>query len=222
MNPDVKNQQIEFDVFPKDHKSGYAYLGNIKTETHQEASSVNVVFSHQSVIIIFICAVMLLIASFTLGVEKGKLIAKDTLTMERISSDRAAIVPPLSALTTAKGINVLPEKIQNSLETQKQNTPTIIKEEPSSTPLVPSSTVVQPKEHLLPQSGYTIQIATVKTDQAAKKMAEILTKKGWTSFTKPSGKYIVVLAGNYSRKEDAQIKLKELKKTYSDCFIKKI
>jgi cell division septation protein DedD len=215
MNPDVKNQQIEFDVFPKDHKSGYAYLGNIKTETHQEASSVNVVFSHQSVIIIFICAVMLLIASFTLGVEKGKLIAKDTLTMEKISSDRAAAVPPLSAATTTKVLNVLPE-------TQKPNGLAIVKEEPSSTPLVPASMVAQPKEHLLPQSGYTIQIATVKTDQAAKKMAEILTKKGWTSFTKPSGKYIVVLAGNYSRKEDAQIKLKELKKTYSDCFIKKI
>ena len=72
------------------------------------------------------------------------------------------------------------------------------------------------------RSGYAIQVATVSTQNSAKSLADKLTKKGWPSYTKPSGKYVIVLAGNFAKQEEAKTGLRELKKTYTDCFIKKI
>jgi hypothetical protein len=73
-----KNQQIEFDVFPKDKKENYSYLTGVKGEASPETAPINVIFSHQSIIIVFIGALMLLVASFTLGVEKGKLLSRNS------------------------------------------------------------------------------------------------------------------------------------------------
>ena len=71
-----KNQQIEFDVFPKDNLGNYSYLSGIKSDPSGEATPISVVFSHKSIIIVFIGIIMLLVASFTLGVEKGKLVTR--------------------------------------------------------------------------------------------------------------------------------------------------
>ena len=197
MSANTKSQQIEFEVFPKDNKTNYSYLSGIKGDTNPESSSINVVFSTQSAVIIFICVVMSLVASFTLGVEKGKLIAKNSLPPQKL------IAPVVQAAP------------QPTQETPKITTPL-----PPAVKTAQESPLVPPAQPSL--KGYTIQVASVKSAASAESLAGNLTKTGVSSFTKSSGKYIVVLAGNFEKKEDAQIKLRELKKTYADCFIKKI
>ncbi|OIO36375.1 MAG: hypothetical protein AUJ74_02740 [Candidatus Omnitrophica bacterium CG1_02_44_16] len=205
----TKNQQIEFEITPKDAKSNYSYLSNLKDDTRSETTSINVIFSHQSVIVIFICVIMSLIASFALGVEKGKLIAKDNVVVGT-TAEQAATVP------AALAINLPPEKTQTVGNIQP-----LIQQ---AQPLAPIVVAQEPVKITAgaPTGGFTIQVASVTGSTSAKGLADSLIKKGIAAFTKQSGKYTIVLAGNFAKKEDAQIRLKELKKTYADCFIRKI
>lgn len=192
----TKNQQIEFDVFPKDNKPNYSYLSTIKGDTTMETPSVHVVFSHQSVIIIFICVLMSLVASFSLGVEKGKLIGRSNMMAQKTQETTQKTTVPAMPIIT------LPIQAESIV--------------PTTTPAMAA------KEQPVASQGYVIQVASVKTKSSAKNLVEDLIKKGVPSFAKPSGKYIVVLAGNFAKKEEAQLSLNELKKTFNDCFIKKI
>jgi septal ring-binding cell division protein DamX len=196
----TKSQQIEFEITPKDAKSNYSYLSNLKDDTRSEPASINVIFSHQSVIVIFICIVMSLIASFTLGVEKGKLIARNGAAVEKAPESAAAVAAALS-----------PEKIQTA-----ENVKPLVPEQPIQPIAVTQETIKTPT------GGFTIQVASVTAETSAKGLADSLIKKGIAAFTKRSGKYTIVLAGNFAKKEDAQVRLRELKKTYTDCFIRKI
>lgn len=218
MNMPNKNQsQIEFEVFPKEDKFNYSYLSGVRSETPHDATPINVVFSYQSVIIIFICAMMLLIASFALGVEKGKLIVKNndaTLKKTVLASESTALVPTMNAIQE-KTIPLNMERTQTT--TVSKENPQAINTAVTLTPGVQKETAA-----IAPASGYTIQVASVQSEKAAKILSESLLNKGITSFTKASGKYVIVLAGNFSKKEEAQSTLRQLKKTYSDCFIKKI
>ncbi len=191
MNNAGKNQQIEFEVFPKENKSNYSYLSGVPSDQPHDPAQINVVFSHQSVIVIFICTIMLLVAAFTLGVEKGKLVARNTPS---VSVPAVAVAAPVTA-----------EAVPAATSQTAQATPV------AAVPEAPKAT-----------GGYAIQIASVKSESAAKKLAETLTKKGISAFTRSAGSYIVVLAGNFGKREEAQASLRELKKTYTDCFIRKI
>ncbi len=203
---DTKSRQIEFDVFPKENKTNYSYLSGVKSDTNQEPASINVIFSHQSVIIIFICVLMSLVASFTLGVEKGKLIAKNNFSKDNLQVVAAKTVTDETALTQEKRL-VAAENTQITAQPAAQ---------------VQLPVVTQASVETATKSGYTIQVASLNTESSAKSLVQSLIKNGVTAFSKPSGKYIVVLAGNFEKKEEAQTKLRELKKTYTDCFIKKI
>lgn len=207
MNSASKNQQIEFEVFPKE-KPNYSYLSGIQNDTPGEGTQINVVFSHQSVIIIFICAIMLLVASFALGVEKGKLVSKN-------SADTAQItIPPV--VQEANETRPAAATHERSVSTPD------VADLQASENTVTVNAIAEQKTPAVPSGNYTIQVASVKSESAAKSLAEILTKKGISSFTKPAGNYTVVLAGNFAKKEEAQQSLKELRKSYSDCFIRKI
>jgi cell division septation protein DedD len=200
-----KNQQIEFDVFPKDKKENYSYLTGVKGEASPETAPINVIFSHQSIIIVFIGAIMLL---------------------SRNSKSPAPL-----------GVSVLPDgaNISPSAPETRVNAAAILASAKTAVPVVAASNPVPAAQTSKPEAlkpeapadkplpgGYAIQIASVKSQNAAKQLTESLMKKGWTSFTKNSGEYVVVLAGNFSKREEAQSNIKELKKTYTDCFIKKI
>ncbi len=197
-----KNQQIEFEVFPKDNKTNYSYLSEIQSDTAKQTTQINVVFSHQSVIIIFICLVMLLVASFALGVEKGKLVARNSIMEPQEKAITETAVPVVSKEETAEinQQNPVQEKIAAQLPADSAGES--VNKSPNIT------------------GGYTIQVASLKSEASAKGLAEKLTQKGITSFTKTSGKYTIVLAGNFAKREDAQQSLRELKKTYSDSFIR--
>jgi cell division septation protein DedD len=216
--PNKNQQQIEFEVFPKEDKFNYSYLSGMRNETPRDVAPINVIFSYQSVIIIFICAMMLLIASFALGVEKGKLIVKNN-----VNSDKAIVTASSGTPAVPSVASTIQEKSLPLNMAQTQTT-VVSKENPVVTNSAVALTAnVQNETAPLPiQGGYTIQVASVLSEKAAKTMSESLLKKGITSFTRTSGKYVIVLAGNFSKKEEAQSILRELKKTYADCFIKKI
>ncbi len=195
---DTGSQQIEFDVFPKNAKDNYSYLADIKKDTHSDSSSFTVALPQQSVIILVLCVVMLLVASFTLGVERGKLISRNT-ALAPAGPWRKIAAPAPKAGTSPK----------ETADLTRQKT-------------TPQPATAAEKETEPAAGNYVIQVASLKTKQAANRLAETLTKDGWASFTRTSGDYVVVLAGSFRKKEEAQSRIGELRKTFTDCFIKKI
>ena len=220
MNTQTKSQQIEFEVFPKDNKNNYAYLSGIKNDTSRESNSINVILSNQSIIIILICIFMSLVASFSLGVEKGKLIARNTPGDDKTAPTAVSttMTPTVIAPTaTTEAIKTSPNQVQE--KTPALNSKTEIPQ--NILPVVQTTLpIIEAQKPLALKKGFLIQVATVKTKDSAKNLCDALARKGISAFSKPSGKYIMVLAGPFARKEEAQTKLRELKKTYSDCYIK--
>jgi cell division protein FtsN len=76
------------------------------------------------------------------------------------------------------------------------------------------------KEDILNQ--YTIQVATFKTKAYAQKEAERLEGKGLEALVVPTGNFVCVCVGNFSEKQKATISLNQLKKSYRDCFIRRL
>ena len=194
----TSGQQIEFDVFPKNAKDDYSYLADIKKDTHSGSSSFSVTLPQQNLIILVLCVVMLLVASFTLGVERGRLMSRNTASATARPWERITVPASTTAGTTVKEVAA-----------------------PAAAEATAPATAA--KNEAAPAAGnYVIQVASLKTEQAANRLAETLTKGGWPSFTKTSGDYVVVLAGSFQEKREAQSRIGELKKTFTDCFIKKI
>ncbi|MFH1577599.1 MAG: SPOR domain-containing protein [Candidatus Omnitrophota bacterium] len=69
---------------------------------------------------------------------------------------------------------------------------------------------------------YTVQVATFKTKTHAEKEAKRLKDKGLEAQIIPRGNNISVCVGNFSEKQNAQVSLDQLKKTYHDCFIRRL
>lgn len=78
------------------------------------------------------------------------------------------------------------------------------------------------KDEIQEVKGYIIQVATYRKIPHAEKEVKNLKKKGYQSFTKKIGDFIVVYVGNFQSKDEAKIYLKRLKNYYSDCFIRKL
>lgn len=219
-----KNQQIEFDVFPKEKRQRNLYPFDAQNDVSRETTSINVVFSSQSVIVIIICAVLLLVTSFTLGVEKGKLIVKKGNQLAQVAQT-SVVAPQINDLKTNDLIEKTPQAQINE-ETNKPeitNNVNVIETTASSVRKTNISTgrPVEIKKDIS-KAGYTIQIASLKTENSAKELSESLIKKGVPCFTRKSGEYVIVFSGNFKKKEDAQSEFTQLKKIYKDCFIRKI
>jgi preprotein translocase subunit SecF len=72
------------------------------------------------------------------------------------------------------------------------------------------------------KAGYTVQVATFRTETYAQKEADRLKKRGLETLIIPRGGYVTVCVGNFSGRKEAKISLNQLKKTYQDCFIRRL
>ncbi|MEW6074674.1 MAG: SPOR domain-containing protein [Candidatus Omnitrophota bacterium] len=69
---------------------------------------------------------------------------------------------------------------------------------------------------------YTIQVATFQTKKHAERAAVSLKSRGHSPIILSRGKYSIVCVGNFHNKEKARSLLSELKKTYRDCYIRRL
>jgi hypothetical protein len=70
--------------------------------------------------------------------------------------------------------------------------------------------------------GFAVQLASYQAKTFAQKEAEALKKRGFTPLILSKGKYTVLYVGTFSKKEEAQSALSQLKKRYDDCFIRRL
>ncbi|MFA5311167.1 MAG: SPOR domain-containing protein [Candidatus Omnitrophota bacterium] len=73
-----------------------------------------------------------------------------------------------------------------------------------------------------PGSGYTVQVASFKTNSYAQKEVGLLKKRGYKAVTLNKGEHIILCVGNFPEKEEAQALLSELRRYYKDCRIRRL
>ncbi len=182
-------QQTQFEFFPKviDDQSRPKFQLALKDLT----------LSPERIIVISIFAVMVIVFSFALGLEKGKRIAALSLNQQGIGARAKFTEVP------AKG------HLQPKASTQTA---------PSGrTPV--NNAAPQP---LMVKPSYTIQVASFKSSKNAYDEAKTLEQKGYQTLVLPKGSYSIVCVGKFVEETQAKQFVNKLKNKYKDCVIRRL
>ena len=193
-------KQSQFELFPG------ASAGLHKTMRPQLFLS-QLTLSLENAIIAGIFILMGVVFSFSVGVERGKKIALANSIKNVYSNVLSA--PPEKAAPA-------PVAKQSTLKTM---TPA-----PVAVP-IPQENITNEVAPALVSAGtgsYTIQVASFKQLEYAQKEAEALRKKGYEIFVLPKGSYSIVCVGKFLGKDDADMTLARLKKTYKDLMLRRL
>jgi cell division septation protein DedD len=151
----------------------------------------------EQAIMISVIVLMVVVFSFSLGVEKGKRASKVLGNKDTLASEAQQVNEPVvkEVKQEAPKQEVL-QKIGQQEKEIKQKTEDITK--------------------------YTIQVASFKKRSSVDEEARGLQKKGYETVILPKGNYIILCVGKYQNKEEARISLGELRKKYKDCLIREL
>ncbi|HEC69375.1 MAG TPA: SPOR domain-containing protein [Candidatus Omnitrophica bacterium] len=152
-----------------------------------------ITFSVDKLYIFSILLVLSLVISFSLGVERGKAI--------RLKN---------SPVKEDKNVGIIKKDIKiHKPQLPQENKSLKIKEAPKED--------IKEKEIF-----YSIQLATYTKKEIAEAEAKKLKRKGLNPLLLKKGKYLVLCVGKFRTKEEAKNLLANLKKRYTDCFLRKL
>ncbi len=184
---------------------------SIPPNTSGENSFMGCVRSYEKALLILIAFIAVAITAFSLGVEKGK---------------RVAQVFPAPAIAVKQPTATL---VQGPPAVKPQQT--AVRESTAVRPVISQTAPVQP-EAVMPAeqaaanasslSGYTIQLASFKSNTAAQKQADMLRKRGLNPLLMTKGSYVVLCVGNFADRQSAAPLLSELRKLYRDCLVRRL
>ncbi len=234
MNTEFKDSQ--FELFPGETRS--------YSPPRPRYFWSQITLSLENVIVVSIVIILLMVFSFSLGVEKGKRIVRASLQSEILKA-KDVITKEIEDALKAKMSTTLARAKQALLQA-RQNTAAAssaavfahnmpVSQEPRrvQTEFVPQSIVHQPPV-LVPVSQptatdpdmlknlYTIQVASFKKEKLAQDEAKILRGKGLEIFVLSKGSYSIVCAGKFSQKAEASAALSKLRKRYKDCIVRSL
>ena len=149
------------------------------------------------------CLLIVVLVSFALGVERGKLLTKKKISTRVLAEGKSEEI--------IKEIVIKEEVEKTEVKVQK--------EEP---PVADKKLEIEEKDDTIVTSGYMIQVASYKKNSSFidRELAN-LEKSGYNTHTVSGNNYMGICA-RFNDKREAQKHLKILQKTYKDCFIKKI
>lgn len=154
--------------------------------------------SYEKNIILGICFIVIFIASYALGIEKGKKINLG-------ENKNITLKAPISRA------NALPEPTVKIIATP------VDKKEGKSAPQD-----LGRDEKLDVENAYTVQVASFKNRALAEREKTTLGKKGFQAYLLAKNKFVIVCVGSFENKDTAQLSLKQLKRIYGDCLIRKL
>ncbi|MEI6438201.1 MAG: SPOR domain-containing protein [Candidatus Omnitrophota bacterium] len=208
MNINYKEAQFEF--FPNEVSKP-----DETKRPHFMAARFNV--SIENLVIFSIVSIMVVIFTFSLGVERGKRVAlRDGAA--QVIDDKVQAVPAVlsSDPSVAKGQGF-------TTKTMTKVTGEIAQVKGSDASLKVPATALPPQEAVgKPASGYTVQVASYKSEKSAQKEVLALQKKGFQAFTLPKGQHIVLCVGNFQKREEASLYGKKLKGHYQDYVVRRL
>ena len=165
------------------------------------SKSNNILLPLDTLILLGVVIILLLTIAFSLGVEKGRRTSHVAKAKKEEVSVEAGLI--------------------------EQAAPVIKPEPKSQVKVVEVTPAVEAKEIAVSQPkgpSYIIRLATYtkeNKDLAVKEM-EKLKEEGFPAGLSDSGKYLILIVGEFTDRAEVDKKLAILKKTYKDCYIKKV
>ena len=180
--------------------------------------------SLENIILIGIVLLMVLIFSFSVGVEKGKRLSQNfPAGMQPVHpSKQAAAVNPAVTTQSQKNIQASPALPVNKINGSNQGPA-----RPQVKPMAATAAefVSQPLPAQVLQNFYTVQVASFKLDKNAQQEASFLKKKGYESLVVDKGGYLIVCVGKFVKAEEAKLFVNQFKnkhKQYKDCLVRRM
>lgn len=150
--------------------------------------------NHEKSILLIIGFLTTATLAYCIGIERGKKTARVYQTsFIDVASKPQGEVPTVEAKTPSMALASQPVPAKGSLQ--------------------------EPGTGL---DAYTVQVATFQTKKLAQKAAEALKNRGHAPIILSKGKYTIVCVGSFPNKEKARPLLSELKKTFHDCYIRRL
>jgi len=183
----INYRQPQFELFP----ANSATLEDINKPKFLLA---NLTLSVESLVIFTILGIMVALFSFSLGVEKGKHIAAQSL------DERVSAAWNVGARTMA---------------------PAVVKAAPLAAAVVEQRPAASRSFWLGTGTRFTLQAATYSNQEFARSDALLLKKEGFQSFLIKSGQYWMLCVGNFKNKESASAFSKKLPGQYRSSQIRR-
>ena len=186
----------------------------------------------ENLVILTIVSIMVILFSFSIGVERGKGIALRDMG-QPVSVDKTSLVKdsgvpqaPAKSFWSLFGkapANAVPstdEETQNAQPSDSQGTDSLAGKAVAKVTDKATKVAGQPVKT---GTAFTIQIASYKTEKGAQKEASTLKKKGYNDvFVLQKGSYMILCVGNFQRKEEASLLGKKLMGRYQDLRVRSL
>lgn len=175
-----------------------------------------VVLTFDNLIVLSIALLLLMVISFSVGVERGKSIVRVEHKVIDLSDKK-----PVS-------LTANPDRNSKSLEhpvpaVSAVSSP-LVKTAPVPVPaaVAQSVPVVSVTENSTEQDMYTVQVASFKQEKYAQQEAMALKQKGYKISVLLKGKHSIVCVGKFAQKQEAVAMSGKLRKYYKDCVVRNL
>ena len=206
----INYKQPQFELFP-------ANSATLEDVNKPKFLLANLTLSIESLVILSILGIMVGLFAFSLGVERGKHLAAQTLD-ERVSAAwNLAPRQPMLVPTAVK-----PAVIAPKVEAKVGNAGFVIAHK---MPVVAKATVVIPAKPsaigLAKTDRFTIQVATYKSEVYAKSEAMNLKAKGLQTFLIKKGDFWLVCLGQFQSQDSANGVFKKIQSKYRGSSVRR-
>lgn len=219
------------------------FFSNINSTSADEKRprvlAAQLVLSSENLVILTICSILVIIFAFSLGMERGKFVALNTGSVLTSSAEveREAVLPvkkevpsseitrsPVSADIAQAGLfDFFPKfaEAENKTEVaavaKKQDVAAAVKSAKAVAQAI-SSDVAK-----VAVGGFTVQVASYKSNKFAQREADALKKKGYSDvYVMNKGKYVILCVGKFNSKAGADKLTKKLKNNYQDSVVRRL
>jgi hypothetical protein len=161
----------------------------------QKKPKVSITLCFEHLVIVFIVFIIILAVVFSIGVEKGRSVSS---SFQRQARDEKYGREPETVELESAVFNQ-----QNDAENAAPLSKALDLED--DTPF-----------------SFTIQVASYKREDTAKRHAEELKSQGDDAFVLQKGDYYITCIGKFTDRQSADNQIKKLRKSYNDCLVRRI
>ena len=205
----INYKQPQFELFP----ANSALLDDVNKPKFLLA---NLTLSIENLVILGILGIMLALFSFSLGVERGKHLAAQALD-ERVSAawnvsahKPLASAKPVLPSVQKQAIPAVSQPVANSVQKAKAGNAGVV-----SSPKPAAAVTAAAKER------FTLQVATYKSEEYARKEALAFKAKGFQSFLIKKGDFWLVCLGQFTTSAAAAETLKKVPPKYRSSTVRR-
>jgi hypothetical protein len=206
----INYKEPQFELFP----ANSATLEDINKPKFLLAT---LTLSTESLVILTILGIMIALFSFSLGVERGRILAAQSLDEKvtaawNVGGRRLAVAPSVPAVVKPV-LTVTPALVHPTAVARTTVTTKVNAAKPAATPTVatPAST----------GSKWTVQVATYRNENYAQQEALGLKTKGYPTFIIKSKDFYLVCVGQYGSQSQADSFFKKIQAKYQGSQVRR-